>query len=433
MQGELHNNVRMTWGKVLLNWTPKAADALRLSIDLNHRYALDGRDPASYGGLLWCLGQFDRPHAPEQSVFDTVRTRPTEEHAARLDPDQYLAKVSRPWHNSMPRVAVVGAGVSGLTCARTLADHGFPVTVFDKGRGPGGRVSTRRAEPGLSFDHGAQYFTARNPHFVRLVRSWQEQGGVAEWGGRVVTLEAGAVADTSPQPRFVGVPGMSAVAAHLAAGLAVRRETRIASVSHTRDVWKLADDSGGRYGPFEFLVVTLPAPQAAELIGPHPFAPDPASVAMSPCWAVLAAFDQPLDVPWDGAFVHGSPLSWACRNSSKPGRPAGPECWVLHAGPEWSADHLEEPPEAVAPRLLAALEAATGVPVPPAVHLSAHRWRHSLGSDPADRRALFDPAAGLVVCGDWLAGGRVEGAFLAGAAAADHVLRQVGIAAGGGS
>jgi hypothetical protein len=401
-------------------------------IDLNHRYALDGRDLASYGGLLWCLGQFDRPHVPERPVFGTVRTRPTEEHAARLEPDRYMAKVSRTWRNPMSHTAVIGAGMSGLTCARTLADHGFRVSVFDKGRGPGGRVSTRRVEPGLSFDHGAQYFTARNPHFVRFVNSWREQGVVAEWGGRVVKLGAGAVADTSPQPRYVGVPGMSAVASHLAADLTVRRETRVTTVSRANGVWELTDESGGRYGPFEFLVVTLPAPQTAELIEPHPFAADLASVAMSPCWAVLVAFDRRLDVPWDGAFVHGSPLSWVCRNSSKPGRPTGPDCWVLHADPEWSAAHVEETPAAVAPRLLAALADATGVALPPTVHRSAHRWRYSLGPDAADRRALYDPETELVVCGDWLAGGQVEGAFMAGAAAAGHVLRSVGIASGGG-
>jgi photolyase PhrII len=431
VNGELHNNVRMTWGKALVNWTPTAADALRLLIDLNHRYALDGRDPASYGGLLWCLGQFDRPHKPPQPVFGTVRTRPTEDHAARLDPERYMAKVTRPWRDPMPRVAVVGAGIAGLTCARALADHGFPVTVFDKGRTPGGRTATRRVEPLLAFDHGAQYFTARNPHFARHVAAWCDRGVAAEWRGRVVKIEAGAVTESSPQPRYVGVPGMSAVAAHLAKDLGVRRETRIVRLTRSGRAWELANESGDRFGPFDFLVVTLPAPQAAELLAPHPFAADVATVRMSPCWVVLAAFEQRVDVPWDGAFVHGSPLSWVCRNSSKPDRPAGPECWVLHAGPEWSATHLEEPTESVASRLLDALAAATGVPVPPAIHLSAHRWRFSLGSDPADRRALFDPEAGLVVCGDWLAGGRVEGAFLAGVAAAGCVLRRIGIPAVG--
>ena len=180
MRGELHNNVRMTWGKALLEWTPDAATALRLMIDLNHRYALDGNDPASYGGLLWCLGQFDRPHPPPRRIFGTVRTRPTEEHASRLDPEQYLVKATRPWGTAVPKVAVVGAGRSGLICARTLQDHGFDVTVFEKSKEPGGRMATRLVDPGLSFDHGAQYFTARDPHFTRHVEAWIARGIVAE-------------------------------------------------------------------------------------------------------------------------------------------------------------------------------------------------------------------------------------------------------------
>ena len=123
MQGELHNNVRMTWGKALLKWTPTAADALRRMIDLNHRYALDGSDPASYGGLLWCLGQFDRPHTPASSIFGTVRTRPTEDHVHRLDPDLYLARTTRPWRGVRCKVAVIGAGLSGLVCARVPVSY----------------------------------------------------------------------------------------------------------------------------------------------------------------------------------------------------------------------------------------------------------------------------------------------------------------------
>ena len=428
IQGELHNNVRMTWGKALLNWTSTAADALRLMIDLNHRYALDGRDPASYAGLLWCLGQFDRPHNPPNSIFGTVRTRPTEEHAARLDPDRYLVRTTRPWQVHMPRVAVIGAGISGLICARTLADYGFPVTVFDKGRGLGGRAATRRVEPDLSFDHGAQYFTARDLNFARYASAWRAQGVVAEWGGRVVKLQGGSVANTTPQPRYVGTPGMSALGTHLAADLAVRRETRISRVSSADGGWKLSDDLVAGFGPFDFLIMAVPAPQAAELLAPHPFATAAAGVSMAPCWAVLVSFDGRYEVPWDGAFVHDSPLSWVARNSSKPGRPAGPDCWVLHAGPEWSSAHLEDAPEAVGIHLLEALHAATVARPPAVAYMATHRWRFSQGADPTDRRALFDPETGLVVCGDWLAGGRVEGAFLSGAAAAGYVLREVGIA-----
>ena len=83
----------MTWGKAILHWSASAADAWEKLVDLNHRYALDGRDPASYGGLLWCLGQFDRPFQPEQPVIGTIRPRPTAEHAKRLDVRRFEARI----------------------------------------------------------------------------------------------------------------------------------------------------------------------------------------------------------------------------------------------------------------------------------------------------------------------------------------------------
>ena len=91
--GELHNNVRMTWGKALLDWSANAEQCLERLVELNHRFALDGRDPSSYGGLLWCLGQFDRPFAPELPVIGTVRPRPTREHAQRLNVAAYARSI----------------------------------------------------------------------------------------------------------------------------------------------------------------------------------------------------------------------------------------------------------------------------------------------------------------------------------------------------
>ena len=183
IHGELHNNVRMTWGKALLNWTPDAESALATMVDLNHRYALDGRDPASYGGILWCLGQFDRPFPPPRPIFGTVRDRSTEQHTARLDPQEFRQRATRPLTQFLPTVAVVGAGISGLICARTLADHGLSVVVWEKSRGAGGRMATRRSGEMLRFDHGAQYFTVRDERFQRYVGAWLQDGIVAPWAG----------------------------------------------------------------------------------------------------------------------------------------------------------------------------------------------------------------------------------------------------------
>ena len=74
--------------------------------------------------------------------------------------------------------AVIGAGIAGLSCARALAASGVHVTVFDKSRGSGGRMSTRRGE-GWACDHGAQYFTARDPLFQAELARWQAAGVAA--------------------------------------------------------------------------------------------------------------------------------------------------------------------------------------------------------------------------------------------------------------
>ncbi len=434
MRGELHNNVRMTWGKQLLPWSATPEIALRRLIDLNHRYALDGRDPASYGGLLWCLGLFDRPFVPDVPIFGSLRPRDTEIHARRLDPATYRARVARPGAARPLRVAVIGGGVAGLTAARTLADAGHDALVFDKGRGPGGRISTRRAEP-FAFDHGAQYFTARDARFRRWVEAWMEAGVVQRWTGRIVAIDkpladGAAQVEKSDTERLVGAPGMNAIARHLAEDLDVRSGVRVAGLERSGDVWSLTDEHGAAVGEFDALVCSLPAEQAAELLAPvHAgLAGQAAGVPMKPTIAVLLGFEARLELDFDGAFVNTGPLSWIARNSSKPGRPRH-EAWILHAGPELSMERWDADREETVDLLIAELARVTGVALPPIAHRDLHRWRYALSDKALDPKAgggcLADDAAGLALCGDWCAGGRVEGAFLSGQAAAARLLRQV--------
>jgi predicted NAD/FAD-dependent oxidoreductase len=322
------------------------------------------------------------------------------------------------------RVGIVGAGVAGLACARELAANGFDVTLFDKGRSPGGRTATRRAEPTFAFDHGAQYFTAREQCFRETIADWLARRVVAEWPSRIVRLEGGAVTDISPQRRYVGVPGMSAIAEDLATGLRVQTRSRVVSVHRGTSGWTIATEDHATVGPFDILVVTLPAPQSADLLGIHPFREIAAAFQMTPCWAVMVAFESRIEIPWDGAFVHGSPLSWVARDSSKPGRSSKFDCWVLHASPDWSAAHVDAAQDDAARDLLGEFSLAVAQRLPPHSHLVAHRWRYSHGSDLADRPVLHDPEVGLAMCGDWLSSGRVEGAFLAGIQAAEIITNE---------
>jgi photolyase PhrII len=431
MHGELHNNLRMTWGKAILNWTNSPQDALKMMIDLNHRYALDGRDPASYGGLLWCLGQFDRPFEPASKIVGTVRPRPTSEHARRLDTAKYLALVAPPRFDPIPSVAVIGAGISGLIAARTLAEHGLPVKVFDKGRSVGGRMSSRRVAGQWCFDHGAQYFTARDLRFQRYVHSWLQQGIVARWPDaesalphKIVLLQNGKqIERPDTSMRFVGTPSMNAVCSHLASGLDVHSQTQVNQIESVEKGLRLTGEAGKLLGKFDRVIVSAPAAQTAELLADFPKLARPISkIQMQPCCAVMASFERPLTDAWVGAFVHDSSLTWVARNSTKPNRPANAEHIILHAGHAWTAANWERDADEVANELLAAFWQASGIPPQPATYLRAHRWKYAIPIDPPRERCFFDSPSGIAACGDWAGGPRVEGAFLSGMAAAGRIL-----------
>ena len=421
IHGELHNNVRMTWGKALLNWTDDPEDSWRKLVDLNHRYALDGRDPISYGGLMWCLGLFDRPFDPSRAITGRVRPRPLDGHARRLDVEAYARQTMRPALSRPPKIGIVGAGIAGLTCARILADHGLDVMLFDKGRAPGGRTSRRRAEP-FQFDHGAQYFTARDSVFRRYVDSWREDGVIDVWRGRTFSIDRNGIEEAAvSDERFVGAPGMNALAKHLAQDLHVQLGVEIRNLARDGETWRLGSDKAFGDEPFDLIVLAVPAPQASSLLGTaSPFAGRLKDVGMGPCWAVLLGFEKPLDLPFDAASVKDGPIAWLARNNSKPERDEA-ESWVLHAAPDWSKANLEGEPDAILPRLLEAFSALTDLSAAPA-YGTAHRWRYALAHRPLGEAFLFDKDQRLGVCGDWCLSGRLEAAFQSGTALAGRIL-----------
>ena len=318
------------------------------------------------------------------------------------------------------RIAIIGAGISGLSLGQRLREHGLSPVLFDKGRRPGGRVATRRGEQ-QAFDHGAQYFTVRTPELQRWIERWVAEGRVAPWAGEVVEL-----ADDGPRParaedtRWVGTPGMSAVAQGLAEGLDVRVSTRIVSMEAERT---LRDESDAVHGPFDRVLVTVPPVQATPLLGAAPALAARVSAAeLWPCWAVLVTSSASWGLPFTGAFVRraGSAVAWVAR--ARPVDATTTEGWVLHASAEWSQANLEARPEDVCAQLVRAAEVAIGRALPPAVHVDAHRWRYARPRIAVGEPCLFDPGSGLGYASDACLDGRVEAAFTAGRTLADRVL-----------
>ncbi|MEM8912309.1 MAG: FAD-dependent oxidoreductase [Planctomycetota bacterium] len=437
--GELHHGGRMRWGKAFLPMTTTPEQAMHRCIDLNHRYAIDGRSPSSYGGILWCFGQFDRPAERETDVFGRVRTIEDTGDVSATESSELVTWMQRPIAARVPRVAIVGAGLAGLVAARTLQDHGMPVRLFEKSRGPGGRLSTRRGDGSKQFDHGAQYWTIRDDVFARYVRSWMDCGLVQPWMGRIVELRDGgaSVIEKKGTARYVGVPGNNAIAKHLAADLDVVVSKQVSRLNRCAGGWELYDQHQENLGVFDVVIVNAPPAQAGALLRDHtPLAGTIDQVKMNPCWAVMLQATGLSGLPFEGAFINEGPLSWIARNDAKPGRqcPGDWECesdlasnWILHASSSWSIDHLECDAEVVANQLVDALQSSVGVSVDTIDHLAAHRWRYSIPDRSLDVGCLWDPHEGLGACGDWCSGSRVEGAFVSGAAMAGTLMRHVTI------
>ncbi len=423
VHGELHNNMRMTWGKAIVQWTDGPAQALDWLLDLNHRYALDGCDPNSWGGLLWCLGQFDRPFPPERPVLGTVRPRDTATHRRRLTPERWAPRIDRP--NGAPlRIAVIGAGAAGAMAARTLADHGHAVCVLDKGRGPGGRTATRR-EGALRFDHGAQYLTFDDPRLARLVTAWREAGLLEPWP-----------AAGSDGRRVVPVPAMKALVSHLLADIDdCRFATEIVTLERRDRQWVLHTADGALAPAFDVVLVTAPAPQAATLLeGASPeLSLAAAGAQVAPCWTLMIA--DPTLALAAGGDTHrgasGESIAWAARDAGKPGRDAAGGTWVVQASVDWSMRWLELDRDAAGEKLWAEAAPLFGVAAdaPPPGFLRAHRWRYARVIRALDREALWDDARAVGAGGDWCLGPRVECALLSGAALAGRVLCHAALAA----
>ena len=339
--------------------------------------------------------------------------------------------------STAPRhIAVVGAGIAGIACARTLAQAGNQVTVFEKSRGAGGRMSTRETEFG-SFDHGTQYFTVRDPRFEKALAT--ASGLVRPWSANTVRIldEMGRVVAASLPAReshWVATPGMNALVRQWAQPLAEggqlmlgNRVTRIEADKLHPQCWQLQTEGPGAqssvHSGFDAVVLAIPSSQAHDLLRSseqgQALLPELAGVSVAPCWTLMVAFPQALQPTlshlgpqWNAARSTHHRIAWLARESSKPGR--GPiERWTVQASPEWSARHLEDDDERVKAKLLRAFTEVTGIRAEPQ-HAEVHRWRFAQTDKPLGKSHAWYAKSRIGVCGDWCLGHRVEDGFVSG-------------------
>ena len=309
-------------------------------------------------------------------------------------------------------IAIIGAGVAGLSAARVLSASGARLVVLEKSRGVGGRMATKRVGDAV-FDTGAQFFTAREDGFASEVQRWASLGKADLWPGSA--------------HRWIGRGGMTAVPKLLSEGVDVQRERKVTVARHhPSGYWELDIENDGMFRA-ERLVLTAPMPQALALLDaggvrlPDELAPQLRSVSYRPCLAALLVLDGPSAVPVEGVAPTDGPLRWVADNSHK--GLCRPTALTLHATPEFSAKEYGRPEAEVLEQMTAAASAWLGGRGVTSATL--HRWRYSEPVGSLPQAFAWIPSLSLGFAGDAFLGGRVEAAALSGLALGQHLASQL--------
>ncbi len=329
---------------------------------------------------------------------------------------------------SSKSIAVIGAGVSGLSCASYLQARGFQVDVFEKSRGLGGRLSVRRVEQMGTFDLGAQFYTVRSREFELVHESMLKAGLVSAWQGELWHLQNQQKVLAFDRPRFVAPGGMNQLAHHLSAGINVNFQTKATQLQRDALQLRLTFADGNTSASYHGVVLALPFEQTAALLRTCGMELSTiCQTQLQPCLAVYARFARAPSFSGSGFFADDEIISFASCMERKWGTSVenGPENWVIHSSHAFAAQHFEEPDkgaEMCLARFMTLIGEDEALARKEMLHFGHHRWRYARAPKPEKLGSILIPGTAIAVGGDWLNSGRVEGAFLSGKHAAQRLL-----------
>ncbi|BAU11784.1 FAD dependent oxidoreductase [Leptolyngbya sp. NIES-3755] len=325
-------------------------------------------------------------------------------------------------------IAIVGAGMAGLTCAQILHQAGYKVVLIDKSRGLGGRMATRRLQ-GTHADHGVCYLKPKSSEFQSLLDQLVDRKVLRVWTETIHELNQGKIQPPSKQaPCYAAPNGITSIAKFLSIGLTLRLNHRVERIEE-QDGWKLYCESGEVISA-NAVIVAIPAPQAAVLCGS--FIEKLKSIDYSPCISAIAVYpiERQADVErldWKAIVCLDDPdLGWIGIDSTKQLNPVQPAI-VIQSNANFATRHLEDSDlQQVGESLL---KRAAEVTEPWFTHpevLQVHRWRYAFPINPITEKYLVATTVNPLICtGDWCGGNRVEQAFQAGMATAVNLNQRL--------
>lgn len=297
------------------------------------------------------------------------------------------------------KIIIIGAGMAGLSAARILTQKGHEVIVLDKGRGVGGRMSTRTIKNAKA-DHGTQYFSVKTPEFQTLISELQSDNITAEW--HLAQRE---------NVRYIGAEGMNAIPKKMASSLPVLINEKVVLIDNNT----VKTESGNIYD-FDNLLITMPIPQVIDLFenSKIDFSEKDKSVIAEieyePCMAVVAVLKEPTKIVSGGIILENQPISWIADNFQK-GITQIPTV-TIHASSAYSAKRFDDNVDEVAKDMLSSVNQY--VNSENIVSSQTHRWRFSNATKRYEAHFYQIENQAIYLAGDGFGIGNVEGAFLSG-------------------
>lgn len=316
------------------------------------------------------------------------------------------------------RIAVIGAGISGLAFAKEiLKKNNVKITIFEKSRGLGGRMATRSLAP-YTFDHGAQHFTIRSDEFRNFLTPYFADGTVQVWKGNVANISPAQMILNSSfeEPHYVACPNMNSLAKRIAENLNVLRETEISSaVEQSNKTWRLFDVKGTDLGVFDWCVMSAPIAQTLRILPDLALShPELLNVKMKSNFTLMAGLHEKQNFPWIAAKVVESPIGWISMNHRKPSRNQTAISLVIQSTCDWAEKNFEQEMQWVQKILLQEAQTLCQIKMSADDICNLQRWRYAIVSHPLKEPFVLNSEKKIAAIGDWCMDPRVESAWFSG-------------------
>lgn len=331
-------------------------------------------------------------------------------------------------------IAIIGAGMTGLTCAQHLQQAGHQVTIFEKSRGLGGRVATRRLHE-TWVDHGVRCLEPQGPYSAALLETLRDRHIVHPWQPHNTAIHL-----ASERVRYVAPEGLTAIAKFMAQGLTIHRAQRVIAIAPTPErTWQLTLEASSSAQPItthaDVLVLAIPAPQASELLDPlvnfhlpSDFLATVRAAKFHPCLSVMAGYpDLTNPLPdWIATELDHPDLAWISQEHTKQAQPHS-STLMLHSTATFAHLYLDaEDLTTAGDRLLKVAAQCFNDWMQSPAWVQVHRWRYAFVRQPVTSSYLFtETPLPLLCCGDWCGGDRIESALRSGTDAAQHLISVV--------